>query len=78
MHGKQTLSVWKTHAYEPVPILSSTGSVGKESCYQNLYKASFDNMAVYLQKKEERLQQRKSKRKDPQHESNGQTKKLKT
>uniref|UniRef100_A0A670KEY3 Uncharacterized protein n=1 Tax=Podarcis muralis TaxID=64176 RepID=A0A670KEY3_PODMU len=54
------------------------GSVGKESCYQNLYKASFDNMAVYLQKKEERLQQRKSKRKDPQHESNGQTKKLKT
>ncbi|XP_053242785.1 tRNA (guanine-N(7)-)-methyltransferase non-catalytic subunit WDR4 isoform X1 [Podarcis raffonei] len=54
------------------------GSIGKESCYQNLYKASFDNMAVYLQKKEERLQQRKSKRKDPQHESNGQTKKLKT
>ncbi|XP_061483543.1 tRNA (guanine-N(7)-)-methyltransferase non-catalytic subunit WDR4 isoform X2 [Rhineura floridana] len=53
-------------------------SVGKESCYQNLYKASFDNMAIYLQKKEERLQQQKSKRKEPQHEPNGQTKKVKT
>ncbi|XP_042314982.1 tRNA (guanine-N(7)-)-methyltransferase non-catalytic subunit WDR4 isoform X2 [Sceloporus undulatus] len=55
------------------------GSVGKESCYQNLYKASFDNMAIYLQKKEERLQQqKKNKRQDSQHESNGQTKKIKT
>ncbi|XP_053162471.1 tRNA (guanine-N(7)-)-methyltransferase non-catalytic subunit WDR4 isoform X2 [Hemicordylus capensis] len=54
------------------------GSVGKESCYRNLYKASFDNMAVYLQKKEERLQQQKNKRKEPEHESNGQTKKIKT
>ncbi|XP_054831020.1 tRNA (guanine-N(7)-)-methyltransferase non-catalytic subunit WDR4 isoform X2 [Eublepharis macularius] len=53
-------------------------SVGKGSCYQNLYKASFDNMAVYLQKKEERLQQQKNKRKELQHESNGQTKKVKT
>ncbi|KAH0624803.1 hypothetical protein JD844_032626 [Phrynosoma platyrhinos] len=58
---------------------SIKGSVGKESCYQNLYKASFDNMAVYLQKKEERLQQqKKNKRKDSQHESNGQTKKIRT
>nr|XP_060626255.1 tRNA (guanine-N(7)-)-methyltransferase non-catalytic subunit WDR4 isoform X1 [Anolis sagrei ordinatus] len=55
------------------------GCVGRESCYQNLYKASFDNMAVYLQKKEERLQQqKKSKRKDSQPESNGQTKKIRT
>ncbi|XP_060090195.1 tRNA (guanine-N(7)-)-methyltransferase non-catalytic subunit WDR4 isoform X3 [Heteronotia binoei] len=53
-------------------------SVGKGSCYQNLYKASFDNMAVYLQKKEERLQQKKNKRKEVQCESNGQTKKVKT
>ncbi|XP_062982660.1 tRNA (guanine-N(7)-)-methyltransferase non-catalytic subunit WDR4 [Elgaria multicarinata webbii] len=54
------------------------GCVGKGSCYQNLYKSSFDNMAVYLQKKEERLQQHKTKRKDPQRESNGQTKKVRT
>ncbi|XP_077198924.1 tRNA (guanine-N(7)-)-methyltransferase non-catalytic subunit WDR4 isoform X2 [Paroedura picta] len=54
------------------------GSVGKGSCYQNLYKASFDNMAVYLQKKEERLQQQKNKRKELQCGSNGQTKKVKT
>nr|XP_056714218.1 tRNA (guanine-N(7)-)-methyltransferase non-catalytic subunit WDR4 [Euleptes europaea] len=53
-------------------------SVGKGGCYQNLYKASFDNMAVYLQKKEERLQQHENKRQELLHASNGQTKKVKT
>ncbi|XP_062455226.1 tRNA (guanine-N(7)-)-methyltransferase non-catalytic subunit WDR4 [Rhea pennata] len=52
--------------------------VGAESHYSSLYKASFDNMATYLQRKEERLQQQKKKRKDLQHGSNGQTKKIKT
>ncbi|XP_044297695.1 tRNA (guanine-N(7)-)-methyltransferase non-catalytic subunit WDR4 [Varanus komodoensis] len=54
------------------------GSIGKGSCYQNLYKSSFDNMAVYLQKKQERILQHKSKRKEPQHESDRQTKKIRT
>uniref|UniRef100_A0A674K9S4 Uncharacterized protein n=1 Tax=Terrapene triunguis TaxID=2587831 RepID=A0A674K9S4_9SAUR len=54
------------------------GSVGTESCYSSLYKASFDNMAIYLQKKEERLQQQQKKRKELQHESNRQTKKIRT
>uniref|UniRef100_A0A8C8SJZ0 WD repeat domain 4 n=1 Tax=Pelusios castaneus TaxID=367368 RepID=A0A8C8SJZ0_9SAUR len=53
------------------------GCVGTESCYSCLYKASFDNMAIYLQKKEERLQQQK-KRKELQHDLNGQTKKMRT
>ncbi|KAF1654588.1 tRNA (guanine-N(7)-)-methyltransferase non-catalytic subunit WDR4, partial [Eudyptes chrysocome] len=38
------------------------GFVGAESHYSSLYKASFDNMAAYLQRKEERLQQQKKKR----------------
>ncbi|KFQ72433.1 tRNA (guanine-N(7)-)-methyltransferase non-catalytic subunit WDR4, partial [Phaethon lepturus] len=38
------------------------GFVGTESHYSSLYKASFDNMATYLQRKEERLQQQKKKR----------------
>ncbi|KAM6211829.1 tRNA (guanine-N(7)-)-methyltransferase non-catalytic subunit WDR4 [Sarcoramphus papa] len=54
------------------------GFVGAESHYSSLYKASFDNMAAYLQRKEERLQQQKKKRQDLQHGSNGQTKKMKT
>ncbi|XP_030432887.1 tRNA (guanine-N(7)-)-methyltransferase non-catalytic subunit WDR4 isoform X1 [Gopherus evgoodei] len=54
------------------------GSVETESCYSSLYKASFDNMAIYLQKKEERLQQQQKKRKELQHESNKQTKKIRT
>ncbi|KAM9300394.1 tRNA (guanine-N(7)-)-methyltransferase non-catalytic subunit WDR4 [Morus bassanus] len=54
------------------------GFVGAESHYSNLYKSSFDNMAAYLQRKEERLQQQKKKRQDLQHGSNGQTKKMKT
>ncbi|XP_074839511.1 tRNA (guanine-N(7)-)-methyltransferase non-catalytic subunit WDR4 [Carettochelys insculpta] len=54
------------------------GSVGTESCYSSLYKASFDNMATYLQKKEERIQQQQqNKRKELQHESKRQTKKIK-
>ncbi|XP_054021722.1 tRNA (guanine-N(7)-)-methyltransferase non-catalytic subunit WDR4 [Dryobates pubescens] len=51
--------------------------VGAESHYSSLYKASFDNMAAYLEKKEERLQQQKKKKQDL-HGSNGQTKKMKT
>uniref|UniRef100_A0A8C8AB36 WD repeat domain 4 n=1 Tax=Otus sunia TaxID=257818 RepID=A0A8C8AB36_9STRI len=54
------------------------GFVGAESHYSCLYKASFDNMAAYLQRKEERLKQQKKKRQDLQHGSNGQTKKMKT
>ncbi|XP_013919434.1 PREDICTED: tRNA (guanine-N(7)-)-methyltransferase non-catalytic subunit WDR4 isoform X1 [Thamnophis sirtalis] len=54
------------------------GAMDKESCFQNLYKASFDNMSIYLKKKEERLQQQKNKRKDPQYESSEQTKKVKS
>ncbi|NXP16442.1 WDR4 methyltransferase, partial [Scytalopus superciliaris] len=38
------------------------GSVGAGSYYRHLYKASFDNMDEYLQRKEERLQQQKKKR----------------
>ncbi|NXV82167.1 WDR4 methyltransferase, partial [Atlantisia rogersi] len=38
------------------------GFVGAESHFSSLYKASFDDMAAYLQKKEERLQQQKKKR----------------
>ncbi|XP_020008141.1 tRNA (guanine-N(7)-)-methyltransferase non-catalytic subunit WDR4 isoform X1 [Castor canadensis] len=34
------------------------GSVGAEDGFRSLYKATFDNMASYLKKKEERLQQR--------------------
>ncbi|XP_075287541.1 tRNA (guanine-N(7)-)-methyltransferase non-catalytic subunit WDR4 isoform X1 [Opisthocomus hoazin] len=52
--------------------------VGAESRYSSLYKASFDNTADYLQRKEERLQHQKKKRQDLQHGSNGQTKKMKT
>ncbi|KGL73601.1 tRNA (guanine-N(7)-)-methyltransferase non-catalytic subunit WDR4, partial [Tinamus guttatus] len=38
------------------------GFVGAESHYSSLYKASFDNMATYLQRKEERLQQQKKRK----------------
>lgn len=54
------------------------GFVGAESYYSNLYKASFEDMDAYLQKKEEKLQQKKKKRQDLQHGANGQTKKMKT
>ncbi|XP_061215228.1 tRNA (guanine-N(7)-)-methyltransferase non-catalytic subunit WDR4 [Neopsephotus bourkii] len=54
------------------------GFVGAESYYSNLYKASFEDMDTYLQKKEEKLQQKKKKRQDLQHGANGQTKKMKT
>lgn len=55
------------------------GFVGVERHYDSLYKASFDNMAAYLQRKEERLQQQKKKRQeDLQRGSNGETKKMKT
>ncbi|POI34690.1 hypothetical protein CIB84_001559 [Bambusicola thoracicus] len=54
------------------------GFVGAESHYSSLYKASFDNMAVYLQRKEERIQKQKKKRQNLQHDANGQTKKTKT
>ncbi|XP_065597714.1 tRNA (guanine-N(7)-)-methyltransferase non-catalytic subunit WDR4 [Cyrtonyx montezumae] len=54
------------------------GFVGAESHYSSLYKASFDNMAVYLQRKEERIQKQKKKRQNLQHDANGQGKKIKT
>ncbi|NXN43149.1 WDR4 methyltransferase, partial [Rhinoptilus africanus] len=38
------------------------GFVGTERHYSSLYKASFDNMADYLQRQEERLKQQKKKR----------------
>ncbi|KFP32118.1 tRNA (guanine-N(7)-)-methyltransferase non-catalytic subunit WDR4, partial [Colius striatus] len=38
------------------------GFVGAESHYSSLYKVSFDNMATYLQRKGERLQQHKKKK----------------
>lgn len=53
------------------------GFVGAESYYSNLYKASFEDMDTYLQKKEEKLQRKKKKRQDLQHGANGQTKKMK-
>ncbi|XP_066033194.1 tRNA (guanine-N(7)-)-methyltransferase non-catalytic subunit WDR4 [Chamaea fasciata] len=51
------------------------GFVGAGSYYSHLYKASFDNMDEYLQRKEERLQQQKKKNQDLQHGSSGQAKK---
>ncbi|XP_043085544.1 tRNA (guanine-N(7)-)-methyltransferase non-catalytic subunit wdr4 [Puntigrus tetrazona] len=38
------------------------GSVGLESPFKHLYKVNFDNMASYLQKKQERLDQESKKR----------------
>ncbi|XP_051998984.1 tRNA (guanine-N(7)-)-methyltransferase non-catalytic subunit wdr4-like [Xyrauchen texanus] len=38
------------------------GSVGLESQFKHLYKVTFDNMASYLQKKQERLEQQSKKR----------------
>ncbi|XP_073701762.1 tRNA (guanine-N(7)-)-methyltransferase non-catalytic subunit wdr4 [Garra rufa] len=38
------------------------GSVGLESLFKHLYKVNFDNMASYLQKKQERLEQENKKR----------------
>ncbi|XP_078512503.1 tRNA (guanine-N(7)-)-methyltransferase non-catalytic subunit WDR4 isoform X2 [Lissotriton helveticus] len=35
---------------------------GTESCYRNLYKASYDNMATYLRKKEERILEKQQKK----------------
>ncbi|XP_036244287.1 tRNA (guanine-N(7)-)-methyltransferase non-catalytic subunit WDR4 [Molothrus ater] len=51
------------------------GFVGAGSCYSHLYKASFDNMDEYLQKKEKKLQQQKKKKQDLQDSSSGQAKK---
>lgn len=56
-------------------LCPTTGSVGAGSCYSHLYKASFDNMDEYLQRKEERLQQQKKKKQDLQHGSSAQAKK---
>uniref|UniRef100_A0ABM5FXY8 tRNA (Guanine-N(7)-)-methyltransferase non-catalytic subunit WDR4 n=1 Tax=Pogona vitticeps TaxID=103695 RepID=A0ABM5FXY8_9SAUR len=71
---KKALRKMSKYIYDNWTIFE--GCVGRESGYQNLYKASFDNMAVYLQKKEERLEQQKNKRKDLQPESNGEMKKI--
>lgn len=56
-------------------LCPTAGFVGAESYYSHLYKASFDNMDEYLQRKEKRLQQQKKKRQDLQHASSGQAKK---
>ncbi|XP_036401784.1 tRNA (guanine-N(7)-)-methyltransferase non-catalytic subunit wdr4 [Megalops cyprinoides] len=56
-------------------------SVGVESRFQHLYKVNFDNMASYLQKKQERIQQQKQKgskkRAGQPPQSNGASKKAK-
>ncbi|XP_069491757.1 tRNA (guanine-N(7)-)-methyltransferase non-catalytic subunit WDR4 isoform X2 [Ambystoma mexicanum] len=53
------------------------GCSDTESPFRNLYKASYDNMAHYLQKKEERiLEQKQKKRKGAQQETTQQTKVL--
>lgn len=60
----------------PVFLLCPTaGFVGAGSYYSHLYKASFDNMDEYLQKKEEKLQQQQKKKQNLQHGSSGQPKK---
>ncbi|KAM7032059.1 tRNA (guanine-N(7)-)-methyltransferase non-catalytic subunit WDR4 isoform 2-T2 [Passerculus sandwichensis] len=51
------------------------GFVGAGSCYSHLYKASFENMDEYLQRKEKKLQQQKKKQQDLQHGSSEQAKK---
>ncbi|XP_076975115.1 tRNA (guanine-N(7)-)-methyltransferase non-catalytic subunit WDR4 isoform X3 [Tamandua tetradactyla] len=52
------------------------GAVGMDNGFSGLYKAAFDNVATYLRRKEERLQQQHEKRRrSPQPGPNGQTKK---
>nr|XP_012634577.1 tRNA (guanine-N(7)-)-methyltransferase non-catalytic subunit WDR4 isoform X1 [Microcebus murinus] len=53
------------------------GCAGADAGFSGLYKATFDNMTSYLQKKEERLQQQREKRQrrqSPPPGPNGQTK----
>ncbi|XP_045708396.1 tRNA (guanine-N(7)-)-methyltransferase non-catalytic subunit WDR4 isoform X3 [Phyllostomus hastatus] len=56
------------------------GSAGVNDGFSSLYKATFDNMATYLQKKQERLQQqlRKKRHKNPPPGPNRQTKRAKS
>ncbi len=62
--------LWRSDLPPPPPpnfILNTscplfTGSVGLESPFKHLYKVNFDNMASYLQKKQERLDQESMKR----------------
>ncbi|KAM9254407.1 tRNA (guanine-N(7)-)-methyltransferase non-catalytic subunit WDR4 isoform 1-T1 [Dugong dugon] len=57
------------------------GSTGVGDSFNSLYKASFDNMATYLHKKEERLQQqleKRQQRESSQPGPNGHAKKLKS
>ncbi|XP_004697366.1 tRNA (guanine-N(7)-)-methyltransferase non-catalytic subunit WDR4 isoform X2 [Echinops telfairi] len=57
------------------------GSAGAGDSFSSLYKATFDNMTSYLQRKEERLQQQLRKRQrweSPQPGPNGHTKKRKS
>ncbi|XP_076975114.1 tRNA (guanine-N(7)-)-methyltransferase non-catalytic subunit WDR4 isoform X2 [Tamandua tetradactyla] len=55
------------------------GAVGMDNGFSGLYKAAFDNVATYLRRKEERLQQQHEKRRrSPQPGPNGQTKKVKS
>ncbi|XP_007451187.1 PREDICTED: tRNA (guanine-N(7)-)-methyltransferase non-catalytic subunit WDR4 [Lipotes vexillifer] len=55
------------------------GSAGTDGGFSSLYKATCDNMAPYLKKKEERLQQQleRKRHRRPPRGSNGQSKKMK-
>ncbi|XP_035265154.1 tRNA (guanine-N(7)-)-methyltransferase non-catalytic subunit wdr4 isoform X1 [Anguilla anguilla] len=86
-----TQDCWKCCAEDPglrrvLEVLRShwdrfQDSVGVESCFKHLYKVNFDNMATYLQRKQERiqkLQQKKAKKRAGQPpQSNGASKKKK-
>lgn len=47
------------------PHSSRTGSAAVSDSFSGLYKATFDNVAAYLEKKEERLQQQRRKKRRP-------------
>lgn len=55
--------------------LSHTGCAGTDDGFSGLYKASFDNMTPYLQRKEQRLTQQR--RKSPPPGPNTRTKRVK-
>lgn len=55
-----------------------TGSAGADGGFSGLYKAAFDNVTSYLEKKEERLRRRQKRRGDPPPGPNGQTKRVRS
>uniref|UniRef100_A0A8C5JGG9 WD repeat domain 4 n=1 Tax=Junco hyemalis TaxID=40217 RepID=A0A8C5JGG9_JUNHY len=68
--------LWILQEDKEAPLLMYRACfVGAGSCYSHLYKASFDNMDEYLQRKEKKLQQQKKKKQDVQHGSSEQAKK---